>query len=252
MPSLYDRADIYDLLENEERFLAYQEHWKTIFKDKNIKTMLDVSIGSGSVTLPAVDLGVNLKGSDLSEEMLKNCRKKSEASGRTVELKCSDFRDLSCFGEETFDLVASTGNSLGYVNNEDVLVTLEQMDKHVKSGGYMYFDSRNWEKIKKTNQRFYFYNPVFVGEDRVNMVQLWDYNPDGTMTFNIAYTFERDNQIFQKELFKEHYYPFSKDIAIKKLKEMGYENIEILCFPAQFPMVEFERVDWYAVMAKKA
>lgn len=252
MISLYDRADIYDLLENEERFLAYKEHWKTIFQGKDIKTMLDVSIGSGSVTLPVMDLGVNLKGSDLSEEMLKNCTKKAKASGREIELKCSDFRDLSCFGDETFDLVASTGNSLGYVDNEDILKTLEQMDKHVKKGGYLYFDSRNWEKIKKQNQRFFFYNPVFVGEDRVNMVQLWDYNSDGTMTFNIAYTFERDNQIFQKELFREHYHPFSKELAVEKLKKLGYENIEILCFPAQFPMVEFERIEWYSVMAKKA
>lgn len=252
MSSLYDRADIYDLFENEERYQAYKEHWKTIFKDKDIKTMLDVSIGSGSVTLPVTDLGIVLKGSDLSEEMLKNCAEKAEKAGRSVELKCSDFRDLSCFGNETFDLVASTGNSLGYVDNEDVLLTLEQMDRHVKKGGYLYFDSRNWEKIKRENQRFYFYNPFFAGEDRVNIVQLWDYNPDGTMTFNIAYTFERNNQIFQKELFKEHYHPFSKDMALEKLGEMGYENVEILCFPSQFKMPEFERVDWYSVVARKA
>lgn len=28
MAGIYDRADIYDLFENEERYLAYKKHWK--------------------------------------------------------------------------------------------------------------------------------------------------------------------------------------------------------------------------------
>ena len=72
MAGIYDRADIYDLFENEERYLAYKKHWEAVFQGKEINTMLDVSIGSGSVTLPVLDLGVELCGSDLSETMLKN------------------------------------------------------------------------------------------------------------------------------------------------------------------------------------
>ena len=39
--------------------------------------------------------------------------------------------------------------------------------------------------------------------------------------------------------------------AIDKLKAMGYEDIEIKCFPAQFEMPSFEKVEWYSVIAKK-
>ena len=76
MASVYDRADIYDLLEDENRYAAYKKHWETVLDGKNVKTLLDVSIGSGSVTLPLVDLGVRLTGCDLSESMLRIAAKK--------------------------------------------------------------------------------------------------------------------------------------------------------------------------------
>ena len=52
MSSVYDRTDIYDLLEDQTHWSAYKTHWKTLLQGKNIHSFLDVSIGSGSVTLP--------------------------------------------------------------------------------------------------------------------------------------------------------------------------------------------------------
>lgn len=120
MPSLYDRADIYDLIENEERHGWYKRHWETVLRDTGIHSLLDVSIGSGSVTLPLAELGVGLYGSDLSGAMLERCAKKAEMRGFPVELKQSGFRDLSCWAGRAFDCVASTGNSLAYAANSEV------------------------------------------------------------------------------------------------------------------------------------
>lgn len=81
MPSLYDRAEIYDLLENERRYEIAKRNWEVLLAGKNVRTLLDVSIGSGSVTLPLLDLGVRLSGSDLSEAMLERCRRKAAERG---------------------------------------------------------------------------------------------------------------------------------------------------------------------------
>lgn len=251
MGSLYDRADIYDLLEDENRYNAYKEHWKAITDKKEIKTMLDVSIGSGSVTLPVTDLGIELSGSDLSDSMLANCKKKAEKAGKKVTLMQSDFRSLECWGNQKFDLVASTGNSLGYVSNEDIVNTLKAMDSHVAPGGYIYIDTRNWEKIQREHQRFYLYNPFFDGETRINLVQVWDYPNDSSIVFNLLYTFEKNNQIFQKERFEENYHPFTKKLLTDTLETLGYRDINLLCFPAQFAMRAFEDTDWYTIVAHK-
>lgn len=81
MEKLYDRADIYDLLENGSRYEITKGHWQYLLKGKPVRSLLDVSIGSGNMTLPVLDLGIDLYGSDLSEAMLSRCDKKQLQRG---------------------------------------------------------------------------------------------------------------------------------------------------------------------------
>ncbi len=251
MASLYNRADIYDLLENDSRRNVCKTHWETILAGKQVRTLLDVSVGTGNVTLPAAELGVELSGSDLSAAMLENCRKKAADRGLAITLECCDFREVASHFAKQFDCVASTGNSLPYVSNADVLKTLEQMDALVRPGGYLYFDTRNWDKILLEKPRFYLYPPFFNGETRVNLVQVWDYHEDNTMTFHLLYALEQDNRIFQREFFEEHYIPIRRDILLNKLQCLGYGEPEITCFPAREKGVVPEAADWYCLIAQK-
>ena len=251
MGKLYERDDIYDLLENERRDAITLKHYETVFSGKSIQTLLDVSIGTGSMTLPLADLGIQIAGSDLSEKMLSRCRKKCEARNIPATLKRSDFRTVADVFDESFDCVASTGNSLGYVSNEDVLKTLEQMDSLVKTGGYLYLDLRNWDMILEKKPRYYLYNPSFVGDTRVNLMQFWDYLPDNTVDFNLLYTFEQNNRIIQKEHFLEHYNPISRQLILDKLNELGYQNIETMLMPAHFGPFDPSTSDWYCIIARK-
>lgn len=250
MPSLYDRTDIYDLIENEERRGWYKRHWETVLRDTGIRSLLDVSIGSGSVTLPLAELGVRLSGSDLSGAMLESCAKNADGQGFPVELKQSDFRDLSCWAGRAFDCVASTGNSLAYVANSEVTDVLARMDALVKPGGYLYFDTRNWDAILETRQRFYLYNPFFDGDTRVNLMQVWDYPADGSIIFNLLYTFEQDNRIFQKEIFEERYHPIPRKFLLGALAELGCQEVRQYPFPA-FVNQDPEQAEWYCVLARK-
>ena len=183
--------------------------------------------------------------------MLERCRKKALKKQKPLELRCCDFRDLSVWGGKHFDCVASTGNSLAYVSNDDILKVLEEMDAHVRHGGYICFDSRNWEKIKQEKQRFYLYNPFFHGEDRINLVQVWDHNPDGTITFNLLYTFERDNRIFQKEIFVEQYHPFRLELVERKLRKMGYGSLKLTPVPDNHSEADLSKTEWYRMIAHK-
>lgn len=251
MASLYDQPDLYDLPDNERKDKATYAHWEKLFSGKNIKTVLDVSIGTGGLTLPMTDLGVSLSGSDLSEKMLERCKEKAEKKGVSVDLRLSDFRCVSSVFDRRFDCVASTGNSLAYVCNEDVKKALFQMDALIKDGGYLYFDLRNWDKILKEKQRFFLYNPVFKNNERVNLIQVWDYHPDSSMTFNILYTFEKDNRIYRREEFTERYFPVRLEYLLGVLSDMKYTQIQISPLPAQWGEFDIDQTDWYCLMAKK-
>ena len=252
MGKLYERDDIYDLLESPGRDAITRKHYETVFSGKPIQSLLDVSIGTGSMTLPIADLGIAISGSDLSQNMLDRCRRKCEARNIAANLVCSDFRNVSeKFGEQ-FDCVASTGNSLGYVSNEDVLKTLEQMDALVKPGGYLYLDLRNWDMILEKKPRYYLYNPSFIGETRVNLMQFWDYLPDSTVDFNLLYTFEQNKRIMQTEHFVEHYIPVPRQLIVDKLCAMGYQEMETMLMPAHFGSFDPVTSEWYCIIARKA
>lgn len=52
MDKLYDRADIYDLIESESRTEVIRKDWEEFLGCRKIGSILDVSIGSGGMTLP--------------------------------------------------------------------------------------------------------------------------------------------------------------------------------------------------------
>ena len=253
MASVYDRTDIYDLFDSPKKDAQTLSHWQTVFDGRPIRSALDVSIGTGSLTLPLGQLGVSLYGSDLSGSMLARCRKKADERGIAIDLRQSDFRDLTSHFDRSFDCVMSTGNSLAYVTNNEITGVLEQMDALVEPGGCLYFDLRNWDRIVGQKKRFYCYNPAFLPNgDRVNLMQVWDHLSDGSIVFNLVYTFERDNKIFQKERFEELYHPVPQKLLLDKLMQLGYQDIQVKAFPVQFGAFDIENTEWYCVLAHKA
>ena len=244
MASVYDRTDIYDLFDSPKKDAQTLSHWQTVFDGKPIRSALDVSIGTGSLTLPLAQLGVSLYGSDLSESMLARCRKKADERGIAIDLRQCDFRDLTFHFDRRFDCVMSTGNSLAYVTNNEITGVLDQMDALVEPGGYLYFDLRNWDRIAGQKKRFYCYNPAFLPNgDRVNLMQVWDHLLDGSILFNLLYTFER---------FEEYYHPVPQQLLLDKLAQLGYRDIQVKAFPVQFGAFDIENTEWYCVLAHKA
>ena len=74
---------------------------------------------------------------------------------------------------------------------------------------------------------------------------------DGTVTFNLLYTFEKENKIYRREKFEEHYIPLSKSIILKTLEEMGYHDVNVSAFPSQCKYEDIEKVDWFTILAQK-
>ncbi len=80
----------------------------------------------------------------------------------------------------------------------------------------------------------------------------WDHNPNGSITFNLLYTFEQKEKIVQKEIFEEHYYPFPLKIVEEKLSDLGYDKLYFRFVPCDIPETDFEKIDWYRVIARKS
>lgn len=251
MASLYNDVDIYDMSFTPRQHDMVRDHWQKLLGTDRSLTVLDCSIGTGNLTLPIAELGHTLSGSDLRPTMLQRCQEKAELSGLSADLRIADFRQLaSCFSDP-FDWVISTGNSLPHVDHEDVHTALVQMDALVKPGGCLYLDTRNWDRILREHQRFYFYPPYFRDEMRINIMQVWDYESDGSITFHLLYGFEKDQAILERKIFREVYHPISMDLLRQYLTDLGYRNIRTQVFPYVDDRPA-EETEWYCMWGTKA
>ncbi len=248
--SFYSRPDIYDITYSEKLEEVLLKYYSTVFNNNDIKTIFDCSFGTGNLSFVLSKMGYELSGSDISTDMLDTAKEKMNSKGLEVDLLQCDFRELSSKIHKTFDCVLSTGNSLAHVNNNDVKKTLREMSILVKKNGYIHIDTRNWDRILDMKQRFYYYNPAFKGDERINLMQVWDYNSDETMTFNILYSFEKNNKIIRREEFSEIYYPLKKEFIVETLTNLGFHNIEINSFPI-INDKSFEDIEWYSIIGQK-
>lgn len=56
---------------------------------------------------------------------------------------------------------------------------------------------------------------------------------------------------WKQEIFEEHYYPFSLSIVKKRLSDLGYDELYLRPVPCDIPETDFEKMDWYRVIARK-
>ncbi len=248
--SIYSRPDIYDAHFNSKMSQQLRGHYEVVFKGKNIDTIHDCSFGTGNLTNELARMGYSVSGSDISEEMLQRSKLKLEEEGLELKLMQCDFRELSKKINRQIDCVMTTGNSLAHVSNEDVRLALTEMAKLVKKNGYIYLDTRNWDKILNTRQRFYYYPPIINDVERINAIQVWDYNKDSTITFNILYFFEKNGQIYKKEEFQELYYPLKRQHIIDELTRLGFGGFETYNL-VHHHIKDFDKMDWYCLIAQK-
>lgn len=97
------------------------------------QSILEVACGTGRVSLRLAQEGVNIVGTDLSEDMLKVARSKSE-NVPNVRWERGDMRSLDL--DETFGLIIIPGHSFQFMcTPEDQVKALETFKRHLLPGG---------------------------------------------------------------------------------------------------------------------
>lgn len=94
--------------------------------------LLDVACGTGRHALAFADLGYDVTGVDINDELLLVAR---EAAGDRVRFLVGDMRDLRVDGGP-FDIVTCLFDSIGYAqDNDGAVAALSSMGRQATSGG---------------------------------------------------------------------------------------------------------------------
>jgi glycine/sarcosine N-methyltransferase len=113
-------AEHYDRMVEENR--ARTDFFRTLFQEHGVASVLDCACGTGNDLIMAHSLGVEVYGSDVSEPMLDQARKKLSHHGYDIPLKNIDFRDLSKQYSKRFDAVLCLTTSLPQLLDEGEIV----------------------------------------------------------------------------------------------------------------------------------
>ncbi|MBD1870951.1 class I SAM-dependent methyltransferase [Cyanobacteria bacterium FACHB-471] len=119
----------------------FQNQWSSI-------RMLDIGVGGGRTTQHFSKLVLEYVGIDYSTEMIEACQKRFAASPH-IAFEVCDARDMSRFGDNSFDFIMFSFNGIDYVSHADRLKVFQEVSRVSKPGGYFFFSSHNLQRIER-------------------------------------------------------------------------------------------------------
>ena len=143
-PTHYDKeAKHYDAF-NEVRYVQMNQLVEHILQENNIKTVLDLTCGTGSQVFWLAERGFDVVGVDINEKMLAIACEKTKQKSMPLRLEHGDMR-TSQIGQ--FDAVLTIFNSIGHLTKADFELTLQNTYTNLNPGGLYIFDIFNLDYL---------------------------------------------------------------------------------------------------------
>jgi ubiquinone/menaquinone biosynthesis C-methylase UbiE len=146
--SHYDTsAEHYDAFNEENSKIINQFIEKTLQK-YNVKTVLDLTCGTGSQVFWLAKRGYDVVGSDINAKMLSIAKEKAQKEALDIPFLKGDMRTAKV---GTFDAVITIFNSVGHLTKSDFEKTMRNIHRNLNEGGIYIFDIFNLSYLMKDN-----------------------------------------------------------------------------------------------------
>lgn len=143
-PSHYNKeAKHYDQF-NEENSKIINQTIEHILKAHKVKTVLDLTCGTGSQVFWLTKHGYEVVGSDISTMMLKIAKNRAKKEKLAIEFLEGDMRN---FYVGKFDAVITIFNSVGHLTKFDFEKAMRNINSNLKPGGLYIFDIFNLDYL---------------------------------------------------------------------------------------------------------
>jgi SAM-dependent methyltransferase len=153
---LYEDPELYDLLfpaakdmasardEARRKLTLASEQFYLTEARKGAGRVLELGCGTGRLTLPIAQNGIDIIGADLSRSMLDAARARAATAEVDVRFVQADMRHFDLPGR--FSTVLIPGNSLLHLLTiEELKQCLTGIHRHLEPGGRLVFDISKWD-----------------------------------------------------------------------------------------------------------
>ena len=138
LPEYFDAHNIGDDTEAKNRII------EKILHEHKVKTVLDLTCGTGSQVFHLKKRGYKVIGADFSPALLDIARKKARKEKIDVRFIDGDMRTLKV---DHFDAVITIFNAVGHLTKSDFEKAMENIHGNLKDGGLYVFDIFNLEAM---------------------------------------------------------------------------------------------------------
>ncbi|MCA9508328.1 MAG: class I SAM-dependent methyltransferase [Myxococcales bacterium] len=142
--SHYDKeSESYDAF-NENNSIVINKTIESILKKNKIKSVLDLSCGTGLQVFFLAEHGYDVTGCDINAKMLNIAKDKVKNKKSKIKFIEGDMR-TSKVG--TFDAVITIFNAIGHLTKKDFSKAIKNIGKNLKEGGLYIFDIFNLDYL---------------------------------------------------------------------------------------------------------
>ncbi len=135
------QAKYYDVLEEYPSVEAFNKVLDKLLQKHKVKSVLDVTCGTGAQAIYLDKHGYKVTASDFSKEMVVIAQKKYPK----IKFKHADMRSAN-LGK--FDAVISIFNAIGHLSKSDFQKAIQNISNNLKTGGLYIFDILNFGFMK--------------------------------------------------------------------------------------------------------
>jgi 2-polyprenyl-3-methyl-5-hydroxy-6-metoxy-1,4-benzoquinol methylase len=138
LPEFFDAHNIND--DTKSKNIALEK----LLKKYKVKTVFDITCGTGSQVFFLHKKGYKVIGSDLCHQLIKIANKKSKDEKLNLKFLQGDMRKVH-LGE--FDGVISMFNAIGHLSKNDFVKSIKNIANNLKPNGIYIFDILNIEAL---------------------------------------------------------------------------------------------------------
>jgi len=229
MKAYLNLAASYDRLTNDVDYDSIVEFYMDLLRAEGLKprTAVDLACGTGSVAVRLAQLGMDVIGVDMSQDMLTVAYQKATDLESPPMFVCQKLQELHLL--RGVDLAVCALDSIDYILNPvDCRQAIKRIYKALNPGGCFIFDVNTPEKLRAMDGQ------IFLDEDE-DVFCLWrgEFDEQTNICTYGMDLFQRKGGLWERS-FEEHCeYAYTGEQLTDYLKQAGFTGIRVFPAPGQ-------------------
>lgn len=232
-------AKVYDYFMHDVDYKAWAEYLHDFLRQYNVKKILEVSCGTGSITRHLYNFGYEIIASDISTEMLKMAKQSAKEYANDIQFIRQDMRNIEVGNR--VDAIVCACDGVNYINADGLSQFAVSAFHGLKDGGVLLFDISSRYKLKDIMDEQVFF------DDAEESACIWQNTFDdehNALLLDITLFIKR-GKLFER--YSEQHIQYVHDV--KKIKdiilEAGFSNVDTYkCFTKENVCTEDERIQF--------